>query len=380
MLFALISCSFSILSIAQENFKDNQINLFFDCQSCDLTYIRQELPQLNYARRLENTDVLIRSTKIENASVGYRHNLFFIGHNRFQNHDQELFFIQNQDMSFEETRQGILNTVKAGLVPYIMHISPMEDISITFPDSIYSTPWNTTKWKNWTALVGGNINFNSSNNGSSRWDLDPRISILKETPEEQFGLQYNFSFDKNTSSGGAESSSNSHQMFAYYAKAIGPRWSLGGNISGRIWESNNLTNKILFVSPMIEYSICPYQVFHKKRLTIGYSTTINQDIKFSSHGPRIRLSLFQKWGFISAIYSVHHNLIPNTTDTISTQFSGSIWFRLSKGFYLSLDAILLGNLQLQSNIDSFTSTRFGVSFNYVLGDIYNNVVNPRLGF
>jgi hypothetical protein len=375
----LCFCYFS--SFAQEKLENDQVNLFIDCESCDQIYIRQELPQFNYVRRLEGADVQIRSTRIENGSGGYRHNIFFIGHNRFLSHDQELFFIENADMSFEEKRQGILNIIKSGLVPYVAYVSPSNEIEINFPESIQSTAWDATRWQNWTLLLGGNINFSSSNSTPYRWDLDPRFAIAKETPTEQFGLQYFFSLDRFENQAGTEITNYYHQMFGYYATAIKPKWSVGGSVFGRLSKvGNQPSNKTLNISPMIEYSIWPYAVFHKKRMTVRYMTSINQDARVTGHGPEVRLALFKKWGFISGTYRLSHSFIKNSPDILSTQLAGSIWIRLSNGFYVSFNTNLFGNIRLQESINPNSSSQFSVSFNYIMGDIYNNVVNPRLGF
>lgn len=83
ILIQLISISLS--SGAQGSEKDKiPLSFFLDCDACDFTYVRQELPFVSFVREPGMADVHILATSSGTGGGGDKFFLNFIGRNEFE--------------------------------------------------------------------------------------------------------------------------------------------------------------------------------------------------------------------------------------------------------------------------------------------------------
>ena len=70
-LIAIQSIIFTVFSQEPEK-KTELINFFLDCEDCDFTFVRQELPFISFVRVPQGADVHILVTDSRTGSGGYK--------------------------------------------------------------------------------------------------------------------------------------------------------------------------------------------------------------------------------------------------------------------------------------------------------------------
>ena len=89
--------------VAQEFAQDadttrkNAIRLFIDCRSCDMNYIREEMPYINYVRDVREAQVYLLVTRQATGSGGAGYTLFFSGHESFSGMTDTLVYNSSPD-------------------------------------------------------------------------------------------------------------------------------------------------------------------------------------------------------------------------------------------------------------------------------------------
>jgi len=71
--------------------------VFLDCDYCDESYIRTEIPFVNYVRDRKEADVHLLMTRQATGSGGKEHTVAMIGQMRFEGMDETLQFASKPD-------------------------------------------------------------------------------------------------------------------------------------------------------------------------------------------------------------------------------------------------------------------------------------------
>jgi len=95
-----------------EELKKSAPRVFIDCGSCDLDYIKTEIPFVNYVRERKEADVHVLITTLSTGSGGREYTLTFIGQNGFQGQDDVLKYFSHKTDSEEEIRSGLTEVLK----------------------------------------------------------------------------------------------------------------------------------------------------------------------------------------------------------------------------------------------------------------------------
>lgn len=80
---ALTFCCLLVASIAFSQ-ETNDLKIFLDCDSCDNTYIKQNLSQVDFVRDQNFADVHLFFTRQTNGSGGSEYVIDFIGKKEFK--------------------------------------------------------------------------------------------------------------------------------------------------------------------------------------------------------------------------------------------------------------------------------------------------------
>jgi hypothetical protein len=385
------------------------ITVFVDCAfSCDLDFFRTEIPVVNYARDRKDADVHLLLTS-EPTAGGTEYRVSFIGQTRFAGVDVTLTYLAAQAATDDERRNGIVKTLKLGLVRYIAETESSTSVDIRFREMPVEEILRATKdpWNLWvfrgtfggtvtgeTATQGRAVRLGvSANHTGERWKLT--FAFNGNYRDDSFALSDTETF---------ESMSRTSNATALLVRAVSQHWSIGLNSTAVSSTYLNFALKTR-VAPGVEYNFFPYAESSRRMLTVQYTGGVGaanyrEETIFRETSERLidhrlatSLTLLQPWGTSTAEVAVSQLL--TRSDQYNITAFGSINVRLFRGlsanvysnvsrthdqFYLPLtdastEEILVRERQLA------TAYRYSVNFGltYTFGSKFNNVVNRRFG-
>lgn len=388
--------------LTSEALRKSSISVFLDCR-CDMNYIREEVPYINYVRDVKEAQVYVRMTSQRTASGGDQYTVAFQGLNEFSGMNDTLQYSSNPDETVAITRDAQVKVLKTGLMRYVAHTPIIREIQITH-NSVFVAEEVTDRWNNWVFDLQTSPSFNLDETYESL-NLRNSVTISKVTPDIKLELDFNHFFNRQKFiMGDAEKTytRKSENVGLLFVKSLGEHWSAGvrWNLSASTQINYDLNNDLM---PAIEYDLFPYSEATHRQLRILYSA----GYRFSNYidtswynyikenRPRQELSIGymvqEKWGSINLSLtgaSFLHDLSKN-----SLEVGGSVRLRLFKGLSLNIsgNAAYIGDqlnlakgelseaerlLRLKQQATSF-DLGGSVGLNYTFGSIYNNVVNPR---
>ena len=414
-LFLILLIWFSVAVVpvsAQETvtLTPTRLALFLDCNFCDQTFIRQEMPYLDHVREREAADVHVLVTREGTGSGGEARTLDLIGLGIFEGLDYSTVYNAPAIATEDEERNGFLRTLEASLVPYLMQ-TPMRDrlrVDITAPELSAITQIHTTEdpWNQWTVEVyaDGSADFESQ-----QQSFDTRYGVYIGRVTEDWKIQlrpfFNYNYDRFEREEGTITNSARRDGFTSYAiKSISPHWSVGAYGDVLTSTFSNVDRRYRFMGAM-EWSLYPYQEANRRQLTVAYrvgsshityrDTTIYNEIEqwLPQHLLNAGYEVVQPWGGVEI--GVNASQYLHDLSRHSLQFDAEFDIRITKGLSVgiggflelvhdqinlpkgnaNLEDVLLRRRQLETNYEAGIS--FG--FRYRFGSVLNNVVNPRFG-
>lgn len=405
--FLLISIFISILTFSQES-KD-ELKIYLDCDTCDNTFIKQNLSRVEFVRDQNYADVHLFFTSQTNGSGGRLYQIDFIGKNVFKDLNDKITFSTDTNMTDDDIRQKTLKFIKLGLVRYWVKKGETEHISVdviarasTDEKQIEIDPWNY-----WVFNLDANAYLNGQETNKSSF-INLSVAAKRVTEKNKFSARIGFNENKQTFSFNGEdivSINNSKSVNVSDVISINSHWSAGAFAS---LGSSVFSNRDFYYEfkPAIEYNFFKYSESAKKQLTLSYRNGIvyQKYIERSifgmdketlwEHEINLGGSINQEWGNIFGEASFEQYLHDTTLNSLSFYLGASV--RLFKGFNfnvngnysitrnqinlpagdVSLEELLLQQQQLKSGYNYFVS----VGFSYSFGSIYNTIVNPRFNF
>ena len=94
--------------------------MFLDCDFCDGTFIRQEMPYVDHVRDREVADVHILITRERTGSGGRAYALELIGLDAFDGQTYSNAATTTADATEAEERDILLEAIEVGLVPFLL--------------------------------------------------------------------------------------------------------------------------------------------------------------------------------------------------------------------------------------------------------------------
>ena len=398
------------LSLTAQNNEDSSLRVYIDCDRCDMTFIRQEIPYVAHVRDQALSDVLLFIREIRNASGGRTYKLAFTGRDEFETEQNELTFNSDPTQTRDEIRRGLLRYIVAGLMPYLMDTPLSDRIDILVADtSDNTTPSSVTddKWNNWIFEVGAEGGFEKE---SRRSETDVEISASADRITENWRIrsrgEINYGKDRFEPDGDEPdiiSVVRRDYLRASAVYSLGRHWSAGlfGDITHNTFDNIDFAWN---AAPAVEFSIYPYTEVVRREITISYRigytdfNYIDSTIFNRIEEGRFRQSLDfqvrfrQPWGSIFAslegrtfLYDLSKNSLELDSFFDIRIFQG-LALRVSADLELIRDQITLpkGNASLQDlllrqrQIATDFEMRFGVGLSYTFGSAYNNIINTRL--
>jgi len=386
----------------------SNLKVFLDCRSCDNTYIKQNLNNVEFVRDQNFADVHLFFATQRNANRGRLYDVEFIGKNAFSEMNDKISFSTNTNMTDDDVRNLILKQLKLGLVRYWMKKGPVDNITVKIDTQpIETNEEEEDPWNYWVFRLGAN-GFLNGQEASKFSNYRFNVSARRVTDKNKFNVNLSFSENKSTFNFDGEdiiAINNSKSLRVTDVISITDHWSVGA--FARV-GSSTFSNRDFFwnFKPAIEYNFFKYEESAKKQLTISYRVgivnnkyierTVFGEVKEQlwEHNFSLGGRINQKWGNLFA--QAEFDQFLNDTTLNSLEFSLGASIRVFRGFSfnidgnyeitrnqinlpagdVSLEELLLQQQQLQSGYNYFVS----VGFSYSFGSIYNSIVNPRFNF
>lgn len=388
----------------------SRLALFLDCNFCDETFIRQEMPYVDHVRDREVANVHVLVTREDTGSGGEALTVDLIGLGIFDGLDFSTVFNAPANATEAEERDGFLRTLEAALVPYLMQTPMRNQLRVNFvPSEASDTEVLQTMedpWDNWTIEVyaDGSADFESQQRS-----FDTRYGVFVSRVTEEWKLQlrpfFNYNYDRfERDEGTITSSSRRDGVTSYAIRSISPHWSVGAYGDVLTSTFSNVEWRYRFMGA-VEWSLYPYREANRRQLTVAYraggshityrDTTIYNEIAqlLPQHLLNAEYKVVQPWGGVEIGINASQYL--HDLSLYSLQFNSEFEIRVTRGLSVeiggflelihdqinlpkgsaNLEEVLLRRRQLETNYEA------GISFGlrYRFGSLLNNVVNTRFG-
>jgi len=402
----------TVLTAQQPAGPSEAIRVFLDCQRarCDQEHFRREVNFVNHVRDRRDAQVHVLITSQETGG-GTEYTFLFIGLQEFAGREDTLRFVTSDTDTEDERREGQTQTLKLGLMTYVVGSPVARDISISYraPVQRPATPQaEHDPWNFWVFRIsgGGDMEMESS---TADYSIDGSVSANRTTElwKTTFSLRGNYNeerYDVDEDST-IVSTTADWNADARIIRSVGSdHWAVGTELSAS--KSTRYNHDLaLRARAAVEYSFFPYSESTRRSLTLLYTVGIarfdyeemtlfeKMDELTGEQELTLTLSAIQPWGTVSTSlegFTFLHSLAQHRI-----QLSGRMSFRLLRGLdfnmggsvarikdqiYLSAEGaseeeILLERRQLGT--DFRVNTNFSRSYRF--GSIFNNVVNPRMG-
>jgi hypothetical protein len=388
-----------------EALKKTAPKVYIDCSSCDIDYIRTEITFVNYVRDRKEAQIHILMTTQRTGSGGKEYTLAFLGQHEFEGFNDTQKYFSNKTDTDDEIRQGLVKTLKIGLISYVAKTPISSRIGISYTQEEKARA-GKDKWNYWVFSINGDGYFSGEQSYNSQ-SIEANFSANRITPELKIRL--GFSGDHYESHYKLEDSTldstlDSLDFNGLMVQSLNEHWSVGGYLK-MISSSFENIRFSLSPAPAIEYNFYPYSESTRRQLRCLYTLSFNA-VKYSeetiydktsqnllSESLSITLDVKEKWGSVSTTLAGAHYFYDFSKYNL--QLFTSINLQLFKGlnFYITgggsrihdqiflpkggatLEEVILQRKQLETGYRYF----FIVGLSYTFGSIYTNVVNPRFG-
>ncbi len=396
------------------------ITVFLDCGYCDGDFMRTEISYVNWVRDRTVADVHILVTAQGTGGGGTAFTLAFLGQRAFGAVSDTLTYASPTNSTSDEQRRGLLTTIKAGLVRYLVRTSaaPRLQVSLSRPPGSGSTTQTAPKndpWHAWVFRIGAN-GYTSGEKTYKSLSSFTNLSASRTTEEWKNSVSLYGSYDESKTTfdffddAGVPQTERFTTIQRNWGASTEHVMSLTGHLSAGIdasLGSNSFTNQKHYarIAPAVEWDLYPYAEATRRQLRVLYGVGVNyfayEDTTIffriretlPTNYLNVSYSSRQPWG--SANLSANHNRYLNDGSKNNTRVSGSMNVRVFRGLNVNFGGgyswihdqlylrkgereqseVLLRQQQL------FTAFRYNLNagLSYTFGSIFNNVVNPRFG-
>ena len=397
---------FSFFSFTQEE-KKSQLKLFVDC-NCEKSYIRQEINFVNHVRDQAQANVQLFIYDIANGSGGRTYKLDFKGSGDYTSITENGNYDTNANMTADEVRNGLVASIKRGLLRFLIESEMADDITYKVSNSglaeqqdiDFNDPWN-----NWIFEVYGEAELNKE---SSRKEFEYELGFESDRVTEKWRIRTDVQMNQARSEFIRDNETFTSERFRYFGagsivRSLNDHWSTGIFAGLRHDTFTNLDFRYYF-NPAIEYNIFPYKEVLRREIVFAYRvgyfhndyiepTIFNKMSEgIFNHSLDVQVRYRQPWG---NIYSrLRASSFLDDFEKNRVQLFGRFSVRLIKGlsvrfsgnFEIIRDQINLpaGNASIedvllqQKQIATDFEVGFSVGLSYTFGSAFNNIINTRL--
>jgi hypothetical protein len=385
--------------------REHGVKVFIDCRYCDMNYIREEIPYVNYVRDVKEAQVYVLVTSESTGSGGRKYTLAFHGQMDFEGKNDTLVYASRPDDPRDVRRIWRTQMLKMGLMPYVAR-TPLYSEVIIDPSERVETQVVVDRWNNWVFELEAEPDFEGEES-YKELSLQSSVSATKITHDWKLELDFDHRYTRTRYTYDEEENTNDKSYMGFDAllvKSLGNHWSTGLR-SELLSSSYNNIDFAIDVLPSVEYNLFPYEESTHRQLRFLYGigssfrmysdSTIYDEIQENlwMHQLQVAYQVQEKWGSVNLALegsNFFHDFTKNRLE-----LSGYVSVRIIKGLsvrvrgevarindQLSLvkgeasEAEIL--LQLQE-LETSYNLNASLGITYTFGSIYNNIVNPRFG-
>jgi hypothetical protein len=385
--------------------REHAVKVFIDCRYCDMNYIREEIPYVNYVRDVKEAQVYILVTSESTGSGGRKYTLAFHGQMDFKGKNDTLVYASRPDDPRDVRRIWRTQMLKMGLMPYVAR-TPLYSEVIIDPSARVESQVVVDRWNNWVFELEAEPDFEGEES-YKELSLQSSVSATKITHDWKLELDFDHRFTRTRYTYDEVENTNDKSYMGFDAlvvKSLGDHWSTGLR-SKLLSSSYNNIDFAIDVLPSIEYNLFPYEESTHRQLRFLYGvgssfrmytdSTIYDEIQENlwMHQLKVAYQVQEKWGSVNLSLegsNFFHDFSKNRLE-----LSGYVSVRILKGLSVRIGgevarindqlSLVKGEaseaeilLQLQELETSYNlNARLGIT--YTFGSIYNNIVNPRFG-
>lgn len=389
-------------SLAQ---RKDAVNVFIDCARCDMNYIRDEIPYVNYVRDVREAQVYILETRETTGSGGRKYTFAFVGQKEFEGKNDTLVYSSRPDDPRDVQRIWRTQMLKMGLMSYVAK-TPLYSEVLIDPSERVEKQEVVDRWNNWVYELEAEPDFEGEES-YKELSLESSISATRITHDWklEFDFDHRYTRTKYTYDDTLYTNNKNFMGFdALVVKSLGEHLSAGLRSEIITSSYSNIDLGFDFL-PSIEYNLFPYSESTHRQLRFLYGigpsfrmyndTTIYDQIQETLWMQQLQIAyqVQEKWGSVNLSLegsNYFHDFSKNHIELngyvsvrilkgLSVRVGGSVarindQLSLVKGEASEADILLqLQELETSYNVNA----RVGIT--YTFGSIYNNVVNPRFG-
>ncbi len=409
--YILVSLFFSMSLMGQGPEADSSVQredglrIFIDCARCDMNYIRDEIPYVNYVREVKEAQLYVLETREITGSGGRKYTYAFIGQQEFSGINDTLVYSSRPDDSRDYQRIWRTQMLKMGLMPYVAKTPLYSEVLINPTDRVERQVVED-KWNNWVFELEAEPDFEGEES-FKELSLRSSISATKITHDWKLELDFDHRYTrtKYTYDDTIYTNDKSYQgLDLLMVKSFGEHWSAGLR-TNLLSSSFNNTGFSVDILPSIEYNIFPYAKSTHRQLRFLYglgssyriytdSTIFNKlEQLLWQQQLQVAYQVQEKWGSINVALEGSHFFHDLTKNRL--ELNGYVNIRILKGLSLRIGgaaarindqlSLVRGEaseaeilLQLQE-LETSYNLEGELGLTYTFGSIYNNIVNPRFG-
>jgi hypothetical protein len=386
------------------------LKVFLDCDRriCDFDHFRREVTFISYVRDRLDAELHVLVTSQDTGAGGEEYSFFFIGLRQWEGARDTLQYVSLPDETEDETRSGLVQTFKLGLVRYVAATpaGPRLGISFRGPAEEMGPEPVEDPWDLWVFRIRVSGEYEAESREDSR-SFDGSLSASRTTEDLKldFSASGEWSEDRFEFSDGEESTfySRNYDVEGTVVWSLSPHWSAGatGSATGSTRQNQDLA---LRAGPAVEYNIFPYVESTERQITFMYKVEVvnfdyeeitlfnkTEETRFS-HSLEIASAFQQPWGELD--FSLEGSNYLNNFRQHRIEFFSRMEVRLFRGFSLELmgsaarvkdqiyepmedipdEDVLLRRRELGTDYE--VSVELG--FSYTFGSVFNTIVNPRM--
>ncbi len=404
--FCFFSLLCTVVGVSQEKEKES-LKLFIDC-NCDRGYLRQEINFVDHVRDQTLANIILFIYDIANGSGGRSYRLDFKGSGDYEGIVNERTFDTNTNMSPDDVRIGLVETLKSGLLKYVLESNLADKVVYKISDQglaelkdiDFDHPWN-----NWLFEIYGDARLDRE---SSKKEFEYELGLKSDRVTKKWRIRTDFQMGQANSKfvSGDETITSERVLYSgegSVVRSLSDHWS-SGIFTGAGHDTFKNFDLRYFVSPAVEYNIFPYKEVLRREITFAYkigyfhNDYIEPTLFFKSqegifdHSLEVRLQFRQPWGdlfsrlrgssflndFSKNRVQLYSRVSVRVFKGLAVRFSGNFeivrdQINLSVGS-ASIEDVLLQQKQIGTDFE----LNLSIGLSYTFGSTFNNIINTRL--
>ncbi len=388
---------------------EEPLRVFLDCddRTCDFDHFRREVAFISYVRDRADDELHVLVTSQRTGAGGDEISFFFIGLGNWDGAQDTLRYVSLPDETDDETRSGLVQTFKLGLVRYVASTPVGHQLGITYQGrgedataGPIDDPWDLWVFR---VSVGGEIEGESHETSKN---LDGSVSASRTTEDLKIDLRAGGDWDERSvelSEGENRYTTKDYNVDGTVVWSLTPHWSAGASASASGSTRQN-QDRALRGGPALEYNIYPYSESTQRQITFLYKVEVasfdyEEVTLFDktsetrlTHSLEIASAFEQPWGELDI--SLEGSNFLDDFEQHRIELFSRVEVRLFRGFSLDVDGsvsrvkdqiflsgegvpdedILLRRRELGTDYEYSVEVGFG----YTFGSVFNSVVNPRM--